>query len=219
MATKEVYLADFQENEIYHVFNRTNNNEPLFLKEENRRFFLRQYDYYLSPFLETYCYCLLSNHFHFLVRIKSKEQICTYLSEVNKEALKAKENDYLQNPVSCELLIELEWHRFFTSYSMAFNRMFNRKGNLFNRPFKRVLINKEAHLKQSIVYIHANPVKHYLCKDYQNYKWSSFSALLSLKPTKLLRQEVLDWFGNKEQFIKAHEDLTKHYYIHEGMSS
>jgi len=95
---------------------------------------------------------------------------------------------------------------------MAFNKLYHRKGNLFNRPFKRVFIKRETHFTQSIVYIHANPVKHRLCKDFTTFGWSSFKPLISSKPTKLLREEIIEWFGNKEQFIKAHDDLIKHYY-------
>lgn len=38
---------------IYHVFNRTNNGEQLFLDDENRQFFLSRYQKYLSPFVES----------------------------------------------------------------------------------------------------------------------------------------------------------------------
>lgn len=37
-------------------------------------------------------------------------------------------------------------------------------------------------------------------------------ALFQKEETQLLRNEVLDWFGNKAQFIKAHMELTKYYY-------
>ena len=36
------YLADFTENGIYHIYNRTNNKEKLFLSNENRLFFLKK---------------------------------------------------------------------------------------------------------------------------------------------------------------------------------
>ena len=65
------YLANFYENGIFHVYNRTNNKEILFKTEENRLYFLKQFAKYLSPFLDTFCWNLLPNHFHFLVQIKS----------------------------------------------------------------------------------------------------------------------------------------------------
>jgi hypothetical protein len=42
MPIPEKYIADFEEGEIYHVYNRTNNREQLFLTDENRSFFLRR---------------------------------------------------------------------------------------------------------------------------------------------------------------------------------
>ena len=41
MPISEKYLADFEEGGTYHIFNRTNNIEKLFLTDENRRFFLK----------------------------------------------------------------------------------------------------------------------------------------------------------------------------------
>ncbi|MDZ4795015.1 MAG: hypothetical protein SGI83_12110 [Bacteroidota bacterium] len=63
-------LADFQEGYFYHIYNRTNNQEKLFLSDDNRYFFLKRYEL-VSPLLDTFCWALLPNHFHLLVRIKS----------------------------------------------------------------------------------------------------------------------------------------------------
>ena len=60
---------------FYHIYNRANGNELIFLKNENYRFFLQQYKKYILPIADTFCYCLMPNHFHFLVRIKSQEQL------------------------------------------------------------------------------------------------------------------------------------------------
>jgi REP element-mobilizing transposase RayT len=51
----------------YHIYNRGNNGEPLFFEEENYIYFLKLYDKYISPIAETYAWCLMKNHFHFLV--------------------------------------------------------------------------------------------------------------------------------------------------------
>jgi hypothetical protein len=95
---------------------------------------------------------------------------------------------------------------------MAFNKMYNRAGNLFHRPFKRVQVNKESHFTQAVIYIHANPLKHKLVTDFTNYYWSSWKALISDSTTQLLRKELIDWFGTREQLIKAHYDLSQYYY-------
>ncbi len=212
---KDNYLANFIEGGIYHVYNRTNNKELLFKIDENRLYFLRQYAKYLDPFLDTFCWSLLPNHFHFLIRVKSKESIINYLQNIRRGKLKLAERKFMEGILSMELLIELEWKRFFNSYSMAFNKENSRKGNLFNRPFKRVFINKESHFTQIIIYINANAIKHGICKKMNHYKWSSWHSLISETPTKLCRKEVLDWFGGIDQFKKISLSLSEYYYSSE----
>ena len=95
---------------------------------------------------------------------------------------------------------------------MAFNKQHKRTGNLFHRPFKRLEINKETHFTQAMVYIHANAVRHKLCGDLKNHKWSSWHSMLSDYPTQLCRHEVLNWFGGLAPFIEAHETMTAYYY-------
>jgi putative transposase len=209
---KDKYLANFVEDGIYHVYNRTNNKEPLFKTDENRLYFLRQFAKYVEPFVDTYCWTLLPNHFHFLIRVKNSEDIKRHLKTVVIEKLKPIEKKYLDNNTTTELLLEFEWKRFLTSYSMAFNKQHNRQGNLFHRPFKRVLVNKESHFTQAIIYIHANAFKHGVCKDFKQYIWSSWRTVTTSNTTKLCRQEVLDWFGGLERFIEAHDKLAEFYY-------
>ena len=59
-----------QPGRYYHIYNRGNNRENLFLEERNYRHFLKLYARYVAPVADTYAYCLLKNHFHLLVRIK-----------------------------------------------------------------------------------------------------------------------------------------------------
>jgi putative transposase len=210
MPIAKKYLADLTEENLYHIYNRTNNQELLFRSDANRHFFLNRYNTYLSPFLDTYCWCLLPNHFHFLVRIKSAAEIKNYL--LGMETLNAMEKEYLATDQPSSKVLERAFHRFFTSYSMAFNKQYHRKGNLFHRPFKRVEIIRESHFTQAVVYIHANPLKHRICNDFMKYKWSSWQSVLSTEPTKILREELIDWFGGIDQLIKAHRDLSQYYY-------
>ncbi|MEO7924389.1 MAG: hypothetical protein ABIR30_11985 [Chitinophagaceae bacterium] len=212
MPIPDKYLADFEEGNVYHIYNRTNNKEKLFLSDENRHFFLKRFHVILSPFLDTFCWNLLPNHFHFLVRVKPATAIFEYLEEKDPKYLTGTEKKFLDIKVSLGELIEQTFKRFFQSYALAFNKMHNRKGNLFYKPFKRVLIETESHFTMAIIYIHANPLKHLLVKDFTRYKWSSWKILLSEDTTWLLREEVIEWFGSKKIFIKTHFDLVQHYY-------
>lgn len=59
----------------YHIYNHANGTEDIFREEENYRFFLGQYAKYLGDVLDTYAYCLMPNHFHFLVGVKLEEAL------------------------------------------------------------------------------------------------------------------------------------------------
>ncbi len=220
------FLASFYENGIFHIYNRTNNKELLYKTDENRLYFLKQYAKYLQPFLDTFSWCLLPNHFHFLVRVKEASTIKANLRKrLNRDDifwkdviskpttnLKPIEQKFLKDEVTVDELIEFEWRRLFISYSMAFNKQHNRTGNLFNRPFKRIEVNKESYFTQAIIYIHANPLKHKLLKDFTAYPWSSYQSILSNKPSQLCKQDVLEWFGGVKQFTAIHKSQSQCYY-------
>jgi len=212
MPIPQKYLANFDEDGIYHVYNRTNNKEPLFLNDENCLFFLKRYKAFIFPYADTYCWSLLSNHFHFLIKIKTANQIKAFLLAKSVAETTITEKKYLRNEITVGELIEQAFKRLFQSYALAFNGMYNRKGNLFYRPFKRILIEKDSQLTMAMVYIHANALKHGLVKDFSVYKWSSWKSILSNKPTLLAREAVIEWFGNVEACVKVHYEMLKYYY-------
>ncbi len=216
MPISKKYLADFEEENIYHIYNKTNNKELLFLTEENRLYFLSKYSIILSPFIDTYCWCLLPNHFHFLIKVKKENEILEYLNKQEKPDLTVTEKKYLANKITLGNLIEQSFRRFFQSYAQAFNKENGRSGNLFYKPFKRILIDSDEYFTQTIIYIHANAQKHGIVKDFTTYDWSSWKSILSEKRTNLLRGEIIRWFGDKEKFIKTHLDNAQYYYDYDS---
>ena len=64
-----------QPDTFYHIYNRGINGESIFKEERNYPYFLMQYAWHIEPIADTYAYCLLNNHFHFLIRTKSEEKI------------------------------------------------------------------------------------------------------------------------------------------------
>ena len=206
------YLAQFYENGIFHVYNRTNSNESLFIEEENYFFFLKKYDHYLSPLVDTFCWNLLPNHFHLMIRIKPESYIVSNIIQKEEKERTSYEKLFVKKEIPLNDLVVRSFTRFFQSYAQSFNTVYSRSGNLFSKIFKRIEILPESQFTSTMVYIHANALKHGLVKDFREHKWSSWHSLISNKPTKLVRDEVLNWFGNKEEFIKAHLELSKFYY-------
>ena len=60
--------------ETYHIFNKAVGNELLFKTEKDYYFFLKKYERFILPYTEIYSYCLIPNHFHFLLRIKNPDE-------------------------------------------------------------------------------------------------------------------------------------------------
>lgn len=182
--------------EYYHVLSRAVGDEKLFRSDENRLFFLRRYAKYIEPIAGTFAYCLLPNHFHFLIRIKPYEELSEYYSGLNKKEVFHPENapDFIMQCFS----------NFLNSYTKSFNKMYNRKGGLFIDYLRRVEVKNEKQFRATLFYIHKNPVHHQYVAKMEDWYWSSYRAMLDSKHTMLLRKEVLDWFDGKEGYIKYH---------------
>jgi putative transposase len=199
MADTEHYYTKFYSGNFYHVYNRSVDRQPMFKSDDNYRFFLKQYDHYLSQVIETYAYCLLGNHFHLLVRVPD---LTTFQKLSNlKEA----------NPEEADIhsIVSHQFRKFFQSYAMAFNKQQNRTGTLFQTPFKRTEVDNDHYFTQLVYYIHANPQLHGLIDDFRDWKWSSYGSILLDKPTKLKREEVINWFGNTNSYSEFHSTNQK----------
>ena len=182
----------------YHIFNRGNNGENIFYSAENYRYFLIKYDQYLSDYVDTYCFCLLPNHFHLLVQVKSDEQVLHQASQDFRSVGK-----YAK--MSVNLWVNERFRLFFISYSKALNKQIGRKGSLFQKPFRRKVINQEAYFTRLVSYIHLNATHHGIHKDFRTYPWSSYQRILAEYPSKLRREKIIDWFGGKKEYINFHE--------------
>ena len=90
------------------------------------------------------------------------------------------------------------------AYTKWLNILTNRKGNLFMRPFKRNKIENDAHLAWTIWYIHRNPMHHHYVKNFKDWKFSSYKAIISSK-TKVAAKTVLEFFGGIEACLQFHE--------------
>ncbi len=78
MATKEPILPG----NYYHLYNHSNGNFQLFKNDGNYQFFLNKYAKYVVPYVNTLAYCLMPNHFHFLIMVK--ENITSDTSELSE---------------------------------------------------------------------------------------------------------------------------------------
>ena len=61
----------------YHIYNHAVGKENLFEREEDYKYFLSKMKEYLIPVTDILAYCLEPNHFHMVVRIKTKWYLMT----------------------------------------------------------------------------------------------------------------------------------------------
>jgi len=182
-------------NRIYHVFNHAVGIENLFREEKNYFYFLELVQKYVLPIANIYAFNLLPNHFHFLVHIKSEDDL--------KEVLKNKSK--LVDIPDYPKLIMQQFSNCFNAYAKAFNKLYERKGALFIDYMKRSEIRSESYFQNCLHYIHYNAVRHGLCESIDDWYWSSYSAFIDEKPSKLARKAVMDVFGNKTYFVQFHQ--------------
>lgn len=206
--TLKIYI----ENGFYHIYNRGVEKRIIFEDEQDYKVFLRYIKEVLSPLdeqetntkfimqglslqsirrpvksyyekVEMLAYCLMPNHFHFLVKQHDK--------------------------VSLEGLMR----SLMTRYSMYFNKKYDRVGSLFQGRYKAVLIENEQYLLHLSRYIHLNPAEytqdlvgaHSSYADYlgiRNTKWVNAEELLSF-----FNQRVLPDFKK----INSYRDFVEKY--------
>lgn len=203
--------------QTYHLYTHANGSENLFRNEENFRYFLKRYEVYIPPIADTLSWCLMPNHLHLLVRIKSEEEIRKAFPEISSSqtsevsmrphkdlgGLSEKDPRGLAQTL-IEKRISKQLSNLFNSYTKSYNKMYARIGSLFIPNFKRKEIVSESYFTNVIRYIHHNPVHHGFVKQLTDWPWSSYHDLL-LPQLSPIQQEVINWFGNRQQFIQYHQ--------------
>jgi putative transposase len=198
--SKTNYWEKFEGNINYHIYNRGINGTSIFKKEENYHYFLRKWKKLIHPFFETMAYCLMPNHFHFLVKVKP-------LTPEIKQTIQAMETPKSRKMISEEIsyneFLEDQFKRMFSAYALAFNKQENRTGSLFQKRFKRVGIGNDFKLWHLLAYIHHNPIHHKFEQEYDKWKFSSYATFLSNQQTLIARDKVLLWFDDNKEKAKA----------------
>ncbi len=174
----------FEEGGIYHIYNHGNGFENIFRSNSNYHHFLRKHDEYMGEVWDCLAFCLMPNHFHLLVRIKELQSQNNSINGVNKK-------------------VPQQFSHFSNSYAQAFNKNWGRRGSLFIRSFKRKRVLDETYLKRLVCYIHNNPVKQGFKNSAADWEFSSYNRIISY-PEEKLNKELIDFFGDLENFVSVH---------------
>jgi len=129
----------------YHFFNRGSHKQSIFREPDNYLFVLRKLKKYsISLKIKIIAYCLMPNHYHFLVR--------------------------QDGMLAAGLLPQ----RVFNSYSKSYNLRYSHTGTLFEGNYKVQQIENKPYLQNLCVYIHANPVHHGIVSDPADWPYSNY---------------------------------------------
>ncbi|MBI4023052.1 transposase [Candidatus Berkelbacteria bacterium] len=120
-------LKTYLTGEIYHVYNRGNRKQPIFFSQYDYDRFTRKFVAYAAEHgLTIFSYCLMDNHFHFLVR-QDKDGAITRV-----------------------------FLRLCTSHAKFINTKYDLVGSLFQQGFKSKHIIDESHFLHLTRYHHRN---------------------------------------------------------------
>ncbi|MBP7859527.1 transposase [Patescibacteria group bacterium] len=182
----------YEENSYYHVYNRGVDKRLIFLDKSDYIAFLGLLKRYLYPFLEIkdpytgevrmvnnkdsldkevylLCFCLMPNHFHFLLKQITKNGMQKFMKNLT------------------------------TSYVLYFNEKYERKGRLFQGVYKATNIFNEEYFLHLSRYIHLNPLPLLnRVKKLEDYDWSSFLDYIGKRNIKWLhKDEIFSYFNDK----------------------
>jgi len=185
--------VQFAQGQFYHIYNRGVEGQPIFREEENYFFLLRRLKTYAAALnITVIAYCLMPNHYHFLLRQDDWEPAGRLPQRV------------------------------FNSYTKAFNKRYNRTGTLFEGPYKAVHVDQDRYLLHLCRYIHANPVKHGLVSDLGQWPYSNYREWIGVRNGTLVdrafvregfpvaesyRRFVLDYLAGLDELPTGIENL------------
>jgi len=200
---------------FFHIYNRGNNGENIFIQERNYAYFMELWWKHISPIAETWAYSLLRNHFHAAVYIRGRESDLTgstgnSVSQSQHEDIDHPSTDSTGNLSGFNSKIKPPsqyFSNFFNAYARGVNIAIQRTGALFERPFQRIPVGNESYLMRLIVYIHQNPEKHQFVEDFRDWNYSSYHELTGDVPTHLQRDRVMQLFGSRADFIRIHQEI------------
>ena len=164
----------------FHIYNRGNRNQDVFSEEGDYLNYLKKLREYKKKYnISIICYCLMPNHFHLLLRQDSDTPIYKFM------------------------------HALHTSYSIYFNKKYDKVGRMFQGRFKQKEIGKDEYLSRVTSYIHFNPVKDGLVEDLDNYQWSSYPDFIGIREGTLCDKDIVLLDKTSEEYKKSTEEIKE----------
>ena len=173
----------FTPNNIYHIYNQGNNRQPIFLKPQDYLIFLNLYKRLFSDTCSTIAWCLMPNHFHFMIH--TDERCDT----------KIKQGGIYLDPVTNSV------RKLLSGYARIFNNQHQQTGSVFRQKTKSKCLSAieiksdSQYLVQDYYvncfhYIHQNPLMAKLTDKLEDWEFSSFKDYANLRNGTLCQKEL-----------------------------
>ncbi len=165
---------NFQPNTIYHIYNRGNQQQPIFFSRDNYLYFLHKVRKYIVPRCSILNWCLMPNHFHFL--IYTTEQSAMFLTNTIIPAQQLTEG--------IRLLL--------SSYTKGIQKQQAFTGNLFQQKTKAKCVSdqKGSYALTAFHYIHQNPYTAGLVPKMEDWEFSSFPDYINKRNGTICNKEL-----------------------------
>lgn len=180
----------FISGEVYHVYNRGNQQQPIFFYRSNYIYFIKKMRESLLGSSEVLAYCLMPNHYHILLRA----------NELGCELVKLEGDDIAQNietpkTTTEQQLISRRIANLQSSYTRAMQKQQGFKGSLFQQKSKAKHLKFEAgtydnYMATFLHYIHQNPIRAGLVIRMEDWDYSSFKDFAGLREGTLCNKQL-----------------------------
>jgi putative transposase len=90
-------------------------------------------------------------------------------------------------------------------YAQCFNRRYNRCGHVFQARFRSILVESDSYLLVCCRYVALNPVRAGLCRQPEEWLWSSYRATAGIEASEgfLASDRLLAQFGSTRKVAQA----------------
>ena len=190
---------NIKQDQLYHIYNQGNNRETIFRDNNDYLDFIYRFQSRVLPYCQMVAYCLMPNHFHFLINTISKSILPVKLGTVESTTL-------------------ANGFRLLSSgYANNFNKKYARSGSLFRQKTKakELETNDENYPFNCFHYIHQNPIKAGLCIRMEDWKFSSFNDYYMPKKNSFVEKQIaFDLIGvSQKQFYSESYQLVEDHKI------
>jgi len=213
----------FEKDRIFHIYNQGNNRQPIFFEERNYLFFLQKMQVHVRPYADFLAWCLMPNHFHWMIYVKETELPISGRQENLKNKKFIIKNDGIQMVekkagISSSTSLNQSIGTLLASYTRAINHQEGFSGSLFRKKTNAICLNDNSLTLRSWVeamgitilnrdipenqytkicfdYIHQNPVRAGLVKNPEDWEFSSYKDLKGLRNGKLVNRNLVKELG------------------------